>query len=146
MENYDLYAGNTSRVPRDCTLKEYRKNYASEGHRKTIRNLAIVGYVLCGVNLLVALLVNVFALVDVVVLLALVLGMHIGKSKGCAVGILVYAIIGALLSVLSGGSMTGWGWIALGVCGINVFKKIDQEYQDEMARQSASNTGFYNEY
>ena len=125
--------GTGNRVPASCTIQEFRKKYASEGLRKNIKTWCIVAYVMCGINLLLALFVNIFALVDFALLLGLTLGLHINKSKGCAIGILVYAIIGCVLSLVGGGSVTGVYWIAMGVASLGIFKKMDAEYQNAMA-------------
>lgn len=141
MENFEQNPGGNGRIPPNCTLQEYRKNYASEPLRKSINGWCIMGYVLCGINLLLALFVNIFALVDAAVLLGLTLGIHLGKSKACAIGILAYAIIGAVLSLIGGGGVTGWLWIAMGISCLSTFKKMDAEYKSAMA---AANQPTYN--
>lgn len=134
MEGYEQYGD--GRMPNSCTLPEYRKHYAPDYLIRNIRYLGIAGYILCAVNLAVGLLVNAMALVDVIVLLPLTIGIHMSKSKGCAVGILVYSCIACLLSFLTGGSLTGWGWIALSIYALTTFNRMDKEYRDEMNRRN----------
>lgn len=137
MENYEMNSYGTSRVPQGCTIQEYRKNYASAPLQKSIKTWSIVGYVLCGINLLLAFTVNIFALLDVAILLSLTLGVHLSKSKGCAIGLLVYAIVGGILSLISSGSFTGVLWIAMGAGYLGTISKMDAEYKAEMAKANA---------
>lgn len=140
METYEQYDSGYSRVPAGCTLKDYRKNYASEPLKKSVKTWSIVAYILVGVNVVLALLVNPFALIDSALLLGLTLGIHLGKSKGCAIALLVYAIYNTVITLISSGSLGGWWWIAAAVSFLSAFKKIDDEYKAEMAKQ---NTGSY---
>lgn len=133
MEQMDLMQ--PRRIPAGCTKKEYRRSYASPELYKQLKTWAIVGYVLCGINVALGLFVNVFALFDAALLGGLVAGMHLKRSKGCAVAILAYSIFGAVISLISGGSITGWMWIALSVAAMSIFKKMDGEYAELTANQ-----------
>ncbi len=119
----------TNTIPHGCTLQEYRKKYANEKHYSSLRTCAIVGYVLVGINVLLALLGNFFALFDVAVYLGLVLGMHLGRSKGCVIGILCYSIFGVVLGLILNGALTGWLWPILAISALKTFKKIDEDYE-----------------
>lgn len=143
METYEQYDAGYSRVPAGCTLKDYRKNYASAPLKKSIKTWSIVAYVLVGLNAVIALLVNPWMLLDTVLLLGLTLGVHLNKSKGCAIALLVYTIINAVIGVISSGSVSGWWWIVLAVSYLGTIKKIDEEYKAEMAKAPASG---YNDY
>lgn len=138
METYEQYDSGYSRIPAGCTLKDYRKNYASEPLKKSIKTWSIVAYILVGVNVLLALLVNPLALIDSALLLGLTLGIHLGKSKGCAIALLVYAIYNTVITLISSGSIGGWWWIVAAVSFLSTFKKIDEEYKAEIAKQNAA--------
>ena len=125
------------RMPNNCTLKEYRKHYAPEGLRRNVQNLAMVGYLLGAVNLGAG--VWNMAPVGIAIAaaqLALTLGMHLNKSRLCAIGIMVIACGDLLLSFLTGGSLTTWGWVALGVCAISAFNGMDKAFRKDMERRN----------
>lgn len=138
MENYGQYENGYSRVPAGCTLKEYRKNYASEPLKKSIKTWSIVAYVLVGLNAVIALLANPWMLLDTALLLGLTLGVHLNKSKGCAIALLVYTIINAVIGLIGSGTVSGWWWIVLAVSYLGTIKKIDAEYKAEMEKQSGN--------
>lgn len=145
MDTFEQNPSGYSRVPAGCTLKDYRKNYASEPLKKSIKTWAIVGYVLVGINAVLALSVNPWMLLDTALLLGLTLGIHLGKSKGCAIALLVYVAINAVASLINGGSMTGWLWIVMAVSFLGTFKKMDAEYKAEMAKATAGGNNGYTE-
>lgn len=122
-----------SRIPAGTTKKEYRKRYAPAALNKELKTLSIIGYVLVGINVVTGLLLNVYALVDAVLLLALVLGVHKGKSQGCAVAILVYSAFGMVVSLISAGTPAGWGWLALGIGMLSTFRKMDKQYAKDLS-------------
>lgn len=115
-----------------CTLQEYRKSYARPEHYKSLKTNCIIGYVLCGLNLVLALLLNIAGLIDVVVQLVCLLGVHMGRIKGFAVALIVYSIVGMVLALVSGSTPGGWLWIIIGSSMLKVFKKIDQDYRVTM--------------
>lgn len=117
-----------SGVPYGISKKDYRREYAPQEMNKNLKIVGIIGYVLTGINVLVAFL-NPFAWLDVVILLALTLGIHLSKSKGCAIGMLVYGCVSCLLGLLSMGTPTGWAWIILGAVAISQINKIDRAYE-----------------
>lgn len=138
MENYGQYENGYSRVPAGCTLKEYRKNYASAPLKKGIKTWSIVAYVLVGLNVVIALLANPWMLLDAALLLGLSLGVHLNKSKGCAIALLVYSCINAVIGLIGSGTVSGWWWIVLAVSYLGIIKKIDAEYKAEMEQQSGN--------
>ena len=122
--------------------REYFKNYAPASLRKELRNMAIVGYVLAGILAIVGIFLNWISLIDMVILLGLTLGMHLGRSKGCAIAILVYAIANCILGIILTGTLGGWGIVALGIGALNVFKKADKLYEAAMASRHQSFTAW----
>ncbi len=115
-------------IPYGVSKGDFRRQYAPPEQKKSIAVVSIIGYVLCGINLLVA-LVNPFALIDVAVFLGLTLGVHLRKSKGCAIAMLVYGIVGCVLGLLSTGTPTGWIWIILSAVAMSAIHKIDCVYE-----------------
>ena len=136
METYEQNDFGSRRIPAGCTLKEYRKNYASAPMKKNIKSLSIVAYVLVGLNVVIAFVGSPLVLLDCALLLGLTLGVHLGKNKGCAVALLVYTIINAIVSLITAGTVGGWWWIFLAISYLNTFKKIDAEYKAEMAKSN----------
>ena len=118
------------------SISDYRCHYASEGFKKSIRTCAIICYVLCGVNVLLGLLEPLY-LVDAVILIALTLGLHLKKSKGCAIGMIVYSAISIILGLITTGTPSGWLWLILGIAAINAINNVDKEYKDIMSRRAA---------
>lgn len=111
--------------------REYLKKYAGDSFKNNLRIIAIVGYVLCGIQALMA-LADPFVLADLAICLGLTLGMHLGRSKGCAIGILVYAIVSMLIILISSGTVGGWGWLAVGISGLIIFHNAEKRYQEQM--------------
>lgn len=119
----DLPAG----VP--VSRSEYLKKYAGDSFKNNLRITAIVGYVLCGIQALTA-LVNPYVLLDLAICLGLTLGMHLGRSKGCAIGIVVYSVVSMVLILLSSGTLGGWGWLVIGICALIIFNNAEKRYKE----------------
>jgi len=115
-------------VIRQPSKKEFRKICNNEKFRKDLKTNAIILYVLVGINTLVSVGTNPAGLIDAVIYLGLTLGMHLGKSKGCAVGVLCYAIVSTVIGLISTGNLVGWLWIIAAYGGIKAFSVADQEY------------------
>lgn len=113
--------------------QEFLKKYAGESFYKNLKTTAIVGYVLCGIQLLMVFL-NPYSLIDLAICLGLTLGMHLGKSKGCAIGMIVYFGVCVLVTMLSGGSLGGWGWLIMGIYGVNIFNNAEKRYKELTGR------------
>jgi len=109
--------------------KEFLKKYAPASFKKTILVTSIVAYVLVGFNLLACLMGNVFGLIDVAIRLGLTLGVHVGKSKGCAIGLLAYGLFNLIVATLAMGMLAGWGWVAIPVVYLVAFNKAEKEYK-----------------
>lgn len=143
MENYTQTVPNPEVIPASCTKKEYRKNYASPQLKKNIKTWSIFAYVLVGINVLLAVFVEWTILLDAAVLLGLTLGVHIGKSKGCAIALLVYSIVSCLIATIWNGTVSGWWWIVLAISYLTTFKKIDEEYTNWSKSQTDSCSSDY---
>ena len=136
---FPVFAEQKQVLPAGITKKEYIKHHAGENFQRNLRNTAIVGYILAGLNLLFALTLNIFALLDVAIILGLTLGMHLGKSKGCAVGLLIYSIYSVLFSLITTGSLSGWLLLVLGIMAVQVFTKAEKRYKELTAAPAQIN-------
>lgn len=128
MENMELTE--QRRIPEGCTLKDYRRSYASPELYKTLNSWCIAGYVLAGFSAVVNVLANLLGLVDSVFMLAMVYMVHKKHMKGGVIGIVCNVALGNILSLLGGGGFIGWGWLIVAVGMISVFNKIDGEYKE----------------
>lgn len=94
------FAGNpsVSQPPVDrksVSKKEFIEKYAPAALKKQINSAAILCYFCSAVTIVFSFLTNeywYFSLIDVAILLGLALGMHLGKSKACAIVLLVVSI------------------------------------------------------
>lgn len=124
-----------SATPLPESKKEYRKTCTNEKYRKTLKTNAIIMYVLVGLNLVLSIAANISGLLDVAITLALTLGMHIAKSKGCAVGILIYSIVNMVILLILNGSVGGWLWLVMGISCLKAFSIADKEYEELTGRK-----------
>lgn len=110
--------------------KEFIEKYAPAQLKKNLKSMAIVCYILSAISAVtsVALTGNPLALIDVALLLGLTLGMHLGKSKGCAIALLVVSILEVILTTVTTGMPSGWWWIIASASAVSSFVKIDKAY------------------
>ena len=116
-------------LPAGISKKEHLKNYAGNDFNRQLKGAAIMGYVCAGINGALSLL-NPLAIVDALLLLGLTLGMHLGKSKGCAIAILVFSIISMVLGLVATGQIGGWLVLLCGIYGLVIFNKADKKYKE----------------
>lgn len=76
--------------------------------RNQITGGATAAYISAALTTIAALLMNPFMFVDVALLIGLALGIHLGKSRICAIALLVYFLYSKFIQIASGG-MTGGG-------------------------------------
>ena len=113
---------------RNISFKEYLGTHADPKLSKELKTTAIVCYVLLAINLIVAIFVNWFSLIVVVIYGALTLGMHLKKRKGFAVALLVVSIVSTLISLALTQSFTGYLWIIIAICAVRNFNKLEKAY------------------
>ncbi len=128
MENTEITQ--PRRIPEGCTLKEYRRSYASPELYKSLKTLCIAGYALAGCSALLCLLTNLLGLVDAVFMLVMLLLIHKKRMKGAVFGILGNVVLGNIVSLMNGGNLVGIGWIVVAAAMLNIFAKIDGEYKE----------------
>lgn len=110
--------------------KEFIKKYGSEKLRKNINSMSIVCYILAAISVGfgVTSTGDFWSLIDVAILVGLTLGMHLGKSKACAILLLIVSIIECILTSIMLGRPAGWWWIIASASALSSFVKLDKEY------------------
>ncbi len=126
---FPVFAEEKQVLPAGITKREFIKHHAGESFQRNLRNTAIVGYIVAGLNLLIALTLNFFAMIDVAIILGLTLGMHLGKSKGCAIALLVCSILSTVIALVSTGQISGWLWIIASVTAVSAYSKMSKAYE-----------------
>lgn len=130
------FAGNlsVSQPPVDrksVSKKEFIEKYAPAALKKQINSAAILCYFCSAVTIVFSFLTNeywYFSLIDVAILLGLALGMHLGKSKACAIVLLVVSILEVVFTAVSTGTVAGWWWIIAAFSAVSAFNKLGKEY------------------
>lgn len=112
---------------RKITKKEYFQKYAGDSFRSNVKVIAIIGYIMCGIAAMTA-LVAPLTLIDAAIYLALVLGMHLGKSKPCVIGLLVLSAFSVIVNLVLTGTLAGWGWVIIGIYAAVVFSNAEKRY------------------
>ncbi len=110
--------------------KEFIEKYAPVSFKSGIRNAAICAYICAGITAVYALITSPWALIDAAVFLGLTLGMHLGKSKVCAILMLVVSIVECILGFVMTGTFTSFLWIAASVWAVSYFRKADKQYEE----------------
>lgn len=126
----------TSTITRDISFKEFYQKHCSASVKKNINGASILLYFCSAITLLVsfaatALGVDIMAAaLDAFLLLGLALGIHIGKSRVCAVIVLVYSILNCLYALISTGKMSGYLIIIAGIYATIYTFKARKEYKE----------------
>lgn len=111
-------------------FKDFLTRFAPEEVRKSLRSASILAYVCAGISAVANLVLGYpLGLIDVAILLGLALGMHIGKSKICAILLLVAAVAEVAYTLATTGNFGGWLWILAGVSGVMAFAKAEKMYK-----------------
>ncbi|MBR3811907.1 MAG: hypothetical protein IKJ16_06240 [Agathobacter sp.] len=105
--------------------EDFLKNH--ETLKKNVKVIAIISYVLIGLNA-VLIIQNPFIIIDIVILLVCTLGAHLKKNKVFAIALLVYGIFSVIIGLISAGTPTGWMWIVFGILYITQINKAEKEY------------------
>jgi len=116
--------------PARVTKAEYRKMCTNEKYLKDLKTSAIILYALVGFSALVSVAGNTAGLLDTAIYLGLTLGMHLGKNKGCAIGILCYAIFSMVVMLALNGTAGGWLWLVGSIGAVKAFSVADKEYEE----------------
>ena len=111
-------------------FKDFLTRFAPEEVRKSLRSASILAYACAGISAVANLVLGYpLGLIDVAILLGLAFGMHIGKSKICAILLLVAAVAEVAYTLATTGNFGGWLWILAGVSGVMAFAKAEKMYK-----------------
>ena len=111
-------------------FKDFLTRFAPEEVRKSLRSASILAYACAGISAVANLVLGYpLGLIDVAILLGLALGMHLGKSKICAILLLIAAVVEVAYTLAITGNFGGWLWILAGVSGVMTFAKADKLYK-----------------
>ena len=115
---------------RGMTKQEYRKACTNKKYLSQIRTAAIFAYVSVGLTLVMMLLTQSFwSLIDIAIVLPLAIILQTKKSKGCAIGLLVYAIICVVTNIIVSQTFGGWLWLITSISAVRAFSTPDKEYE-----------------
>lgn len=120
----------------DITFKEFYKKYCSDKTKKNINAAAIALYFCAAVTFIVSFMALAFAadtpaaMLDAFIILGLSLGIHIGKSRVCAIIVLIYSIINCIYASVLTGRPGGYLILIAGIYATIYTFKARKEYKD----------------
>lgn len=118
--------------------REFYARYANKRDKGNILVASILAYICAAITLAVGLLMqNYYILIDVVLIIGLTLGIQIGKSRACAVILLVYSCISTLLGLINTGKVTGWWLIIVGIWAIMGTFNLQKDYRNYLRQIGA---------
>lgn len=109
--------------------KDFVEKYAQPSYKRDVKNIAILCYVCAGINALIALAFYPIAIIDSLLLVGFTLGMHLGKSKLCAIFLLILSCIEMLAGIITSGAVSGFLWVIAGIWAVVTFNKIEKAYK-----------------
>lgn len=150
-QQYYSYSQSGSNIPYDLdrktvSKKEYINKYATAALRKNINSTAYLLYGLSVFSLILNFVMagfNWIILAEIGVLAALIVGMHIGKSKICAILLLIASIAETVLALVLSGQPAGWWWIIASIYAISCFNKLDKEYNSFLMNANGNGNPYY---
>ena len=119
-------------VEPNLTKEQFANAPQLAGWRRNFKTTYIIGYVCSALMLIGLFSVGAAALIDVAIVLGTNIGVHLKRSRGCAIGMLVYAIINTIIGIVSSGMLSGWLILATAICAVKMtydFEKFWQSYQ-----------------
>lgn len=126
----------TSTVKHDISFKEFYQSHCSQNIKKNINASAIMLYVCSCVTLILSFVATALgvdimaAALDAFILLGLALGIHIGKSRVCAIIVLIYSILNCMYSIVATGKVSGYLIILAGIYATIYTFKARKEYNE----------------
>lgn len=111
---------------------EFYKQPALKKNRSNITACAVVAYFCAACTFIVNVVLahNIFGMVDVCLLLGLGLGIHLGKSRVCAIILLVYAGINTIYILLIVGRFGGYLILLCGIYAVIETFKIQKAWKE----------------
>lgn len=115
----------------ECSSKEeYRSKCRNLRYLRSIKAAAIYIYISSGITFLLSILLERYIyLFSIAVLLPLAIVMQTKKSKGCAIALMVHAIISVLINIIMYQDLQGiWGLIAA-IGAVRAFSVVDKAFE-----------------
>lgn len=111
---------------------EFYKQPALKKNRANINACAIITYICAACTFLINIVLvnNVSGMLDVCLLLGLGLGIHLGKSRVCAIILLVYAGINAIYTIVLTGRLGGYLIIICGIYAVIETFKLQKAWKE----------------
>lgn len=152
-QQYYAYNNAGSNIPdgldrKTVSKKDYINKYATAALRKNINSTAYLLYGLSVVSLIFNFIMAGFSwitLAEIGVMVALIVGIHIGKSKVCAILLLIVSIAETVLTLVLSGQVAGWWWIIASIYAVSIFRKLDKEYNSFLMNENRSANPYYNQ-
>ena len=114
---------------RYISKRDFRNNYVPS-FKSNLRSIAILCYVVAGINAVIAIAFNPITIIDSLILLGFTLGMHLGKSKVCAVLLLILGCIELIMGFIADSAASGALWLIAGIIAVVIFNKADKQYKN----------------
>lgn len=130
----------TSSLKQDITFKEFYGSHCSLNIKKNINGAAIALYFCCALTFILSFVASALnigsigSIIDAIFLLGLALGIHIGKSRACAVIVLIYSILNCIYSLVATGRMGGYLIIMAGFYAVIYTFMAHKEYNEYINR------------
>lgn len=112
------------------SFKDYVNKYAAPNVRNEIKTLAIVCYILAGMNFIYSSVwvFNIYGLIAAALFVVFGVGIHVVRSRICAILLLLLGCADFVLSIMYGVSPATF-WIILGIAAVVLFSKFTKSYK-----------------
>ncbi|MGN0143163.1 MAG: zinc-ribbon domain-containing protein [Roseburia sp.] len=98
------------------TKSQFYRCPEAKSYRTNILICSICLYICAAFTLIFTILTaNVFNILDVMLIIGLTLGIHLGKSRACAIVMLVYSIFSVIVGLLVYGQLMGWFTVIIAI-------------------------------
>lgn len=114
--------------------KQFSKHPYLNNITKGIRSAAILMYATAAITFAVTVVLggNVFAIIDVILIVGLGMGIQLAQSRACAVVTGIYSMINLIMTIVLLGKPGGWFVVVSGIFAIVYtfkFQRMWEEYQ-----------------
>ena len=115
----------------ECSSKEeYRRKCKNSKYLQSIKAAAIYVYISSGITFLLSILLERYIyLFSIAVLLPLAIVMHTKKIKGCAIALMIHAIISVLISIIMYQDLHGIFWLIAAISAVRAFSIVDKAFE-----------------
>lgn len=133
--------GSAEHAPMGLDQATFLKKY-SQG-RKLCIAAAVLGYISAGTTFLLSFtdivaFVNLYSLIDVILLVVLSLLIHLLRSRIASILLLIYSVISVLIVVIGYGQFGGWLVVVAGVLAVSGSFQSAKELKAYLARSQPS--------